>query len=121
MVIQAKLSHGLTLMKKCQKSLSAISESDKENFFSPAILYLLERCGTVHCHAHHGLSTLRDILNQVLDTEDITVVLKLCLLLYVDDPTILSEWESELRAELHAVHLCSMPSRWPTTFWHSLT
>ena len=55
--------------------------------------------------AYNGLSDIYNATHFVLDTEEISVYLKLYLLLYADDTVILAETKYELQAALNAMYL----------------
>ena len=56
-------------------------------------------------HAYDGLTNVYNATHIFLDTEDISVYLKLNLLLYADDSVILVESHVELQAALNAMYL----------------
>ena len=56
-------------------------------------------------HAYDGLTNVYNATHIFLDTEDISVYLKLYLLLYADDTIMLAESYVELQAALNAMYL----------------
>ena len=56
-------------------------------------------------HAYDGLSNIYNAAHIFLDTDELSVYLKLYMLLYADDTVILAESQNELQAALNAMYL----------------
>jgi len=56
-------------------------------------------------HAYDGLTNICNATHIFLDTEELSVYLKLYLLLYADDTVILAESHIELQSALNAMYL----------------
>ena len=69
--------------------------------FSPFLNDLLQFIS----HAYDGLTNVYNAAHIFLDTEDISVYLKLYRLLYADDTIILAESHVELQAALNPMYL----------------
>jgi hypothetical protein len=84
---------------------SNVGVRQRENL-SPVLfsLFLNDLVGFIS-HAYDGLTNVYNATHIFLDTEDISVYLKLYLLLYADDTIILAESHVELQAALNTMYL----------------
>jgi hypothetical protein len=84
---------------------SSVGVRQRENL-SPVLfsLFLNDLVGFIS-HAYDGLTNVYNATHIFLDTEDISVYLKLYLLLYADDTIILAESHVELQAALNTMYL----------------